>query len=179
MSTTVARIAGITSSGIFAGYTWALSDAAVAAILAAHDEKTMARQWRIQFIRGFIVSVPSTIINLLSWTLLAYRAPSSSLARTLFTTAALTTGSGTVFAWTFLRAVNGALSIRSSKLAGPWTGTWKIPLTYSFKEQAARKLEERLSTMELVQKWRNFNLLRSVILIAGMVVGAWGLVLES
>lgn len=69
----VARVTSIASSGIFAGkeqiygcmisytnlvmqgYTWSLSDAAVPAILAAKDEVTMADQWRIQYVRGFIV----------------------------------------------------------------------------------------------------------------------------
>jgi hypothetical protein len=40
------------------GYTWSLSDAAVPAILEAKDEATMTHQWRIQYVRGFIVSVP-------------------------------------------------------------------------------------------------------------------------
>ncbi len=52
---TIAKIAGSTSSGIFAGYTWSLSDATIPSILAAEDETTQARQWRVQFIHGFLV----------------------------------------------------------------------------------------------------------------------------
>lgn len=52
---TLAKIAGPVSSGIFAGYTWSLSDATISSILAAKDEATKARQWRVQYIQGFLV----------------------------------------------------------------------------------------------------------------------------
>jgi len=173
----LARVMGIASSGIFAGYTWALSDAAVPAILAARDEATMAQQWRIQYIRGFILAIPATIINILSWGFLAYSAE-NALTRQIYTTAAVGTGSGTVFAWTALRHINGALSIRTDKVAGPWTGVGKLPLSYSRREQRSIAAEQKYSTVELVVKWRNYNLLRSVILIVGTFVGACGLGLD-
>ncbi|QDS75072.1 hypothetical protein FKW77_006751 [Venturia effusa] len=166
----VAKVTGIASSGIFAGYTWSLSDAAVPAILAAKDESTMANQWRIQYVRGFILAVPATIINILSWGILAYATKNQ-----LYTTAAITTGSGTVFAWTALRHINGALSIRSAKIAGPWTGIGHLPLTYSAKEKRSIDTEKKYSTAELVVKWKNYNLARSIILLVGTLIGAYAL----
>jgi hypothetical protein len=53
---TLAKFAAPVSSGIFAGYTWSLSDATIPSILAANDEATKARQWRVQYIQGFLVS---------------------------------------------------------------------------------------------------------------------------
>ncbi|KAE9976163.1 hypothetical protein EG327_008212 [Venturia inaequalis] len=170
----VAKVTGIASSGIFAGYTWALSDAAVPAILAAKDEVTMAKQWRIQYVRGFILAVPATIINIFSWGLLAYATKNSS-ARQLYVTAAITTGSGTVFAWTALRHINGALSIRSAKIAGPWTGFGSLPLTYSAKEKRSIDTENKYSTAELMVMWKNYNLARSVVLLVGTLIGAYAL----
>jgi hypothetical protein len=58
----IARVTGIASSGIFAGYTWALSDAAVPAILAAKGEATVVKQWRVQYIRGFFVRLPHAVL---------------------------------------------------------------------------------------------------------------------
>ncbi|TID15241.1 hypothetical protein E6O75_ATG08494 [Venturia nashicola] len=159
---------------IFSGYTWALSDAAVLAILTAKDESTMARQWRIQYVRGFLLAVPATIVNIISWGLLAY-ATNNSSARQLYTTAAITTGSGTIFAWTALRDINGALSIRSAKIAGPWTGVGNLPLTYSVKEKRSIDMAGKYSTTELVVKWKNYNLARSVILLVGTLIGAYAL----
>jgi hypothetical protein len=118
------------------------------------------------------IAAPCTAMNLLSWAYLAYQRPQ---ARPYLILAALGTGSGTVFAWTFLRAINGALSIRAQKLAGDWEGHFTIPLTYSSKEKRSMDLEKRLSTDELVQKWNRLNLIRSLVLIAGTVVGAAGL----
>jgi len=172
---TLAKAAGPISSGIFAGYTWSLSDAAIPAVLSAADEATKARQWRIQYLRGFLFSVPCTIINIASWAYLALNAPESSLSQTLFIIAAVGTGSGTAFAWTFLRATNGALSIRSEKLAGSWEGPFTVPLTYSRNEKGAKGLEKKLSTEELVQRWSDWNTLRSAVLIAGTIAGSVGL----
>jgi hypothetical protein len=72
------------------GYTLSLSDAAVPAILVA-PEAMMVQQWRIQYLRGFMVrslglllsvylntnchsqiAIPATIVNILSWGTLAY-----------------------------------------------------------------------------------------------------------
>lgn len=41
------------------GYTWALSHAAVPAILFAPDEPLQAKQWRYQYLMGFYVSSPT------------------------------------------------------------------------------------------------------------------------
>lgn len=94
-------------------------------------------------------------------------------------TAAITTGSGTVFAWTALRHLNGALSIRSAKIAGPWTGIGALPLTYSSKEKRSIDTEQKYSTAELVVKWKDYNLARSAILLVGTLIGAYALAIES
>jgi hypothetical protein len=108
---------------------------------------------------------------------LAYAAPPSSLVRQLFTTAAVTTGSGTVFAWTFLRTLNGALSIRHEKLTG--RPSKEIAMTYSNKEKRSMALEARQSTTGLLRSWMNYNQVRGVILIAGTIVGSMALALDS
>jgi Domain of unknown function (DUF1772) len=95
----------------------------------------------------------------------------------LYIVAALTTGSGTVFAWTALRAVNGALSIKSRRLAGPDNGS--IALTYSLKEEGAMNLEKAKSARELMTMWMNYNEVRSLILIFGTLVGAYALALDQ
>ncbi|KAF2664466.1 hypothetical protein BT63DRAFT_90213 [Microthyrium microscopicum] len=171
--TSLAKVAGISSSGIFAGYTWALSDAAMPAIIAASDEVTVARQWRIQYLKGFLIAMPATVINILSWSYLAY-ITSDTFARQLFVTAAVTTGSGTVFAWTALRYINGALAIKADKSAGPQQS---IALNYSRKESGTKNLEAGHSTQELAAKWKQYNAFRSVILLLGTVVGAYALAL--
>jgi hypothetical protein len=81
-----------------------------------------------------------------------------------------------VFAWTALRAVNGALAIKSRKLAGPDNGS--IALTYSLKENAAMELEGKKSPRELMTMWMNYNAVRSFILVFGTVVGAYALALD-
>lgn len=112
-------------------------------------------------------------MNLASWLYLAAMAPSD--IRWLFFLAAFGSGTGTVFAWTFLRATNGALSNRSHKLAGEWPGFFKIPLTYSNREKRSIALEKRENTEQLVQRWGWLNLVRSSVLIGGTVFGAVGL----
>jgi hypothetical protein len=189
---TLAKIAGPISSGIFAGYTWALSDATIPSILAAKDDATRARQWRVQYIQGFLVcilaiplyhvansfpkiAVPCTATNLFSWLYLA--ALSSSSTRLLFILAAIGSGTGTVFAWTFLRATNGALSNRSNELAGEWPGFFKIPLTYSNTEKRSLDLGKNENTEQLIQRWGRLNFYRSLVLIAGTCFGVVGLAL--
>jgi hypothetical protein len=90
--------------------------------------------------------------------------------------AAVGTGSGTVFAWTALRHINGGLSLRSEKLIGSAPKT--IALTYSKNEKRSRAAEKKYTTVELVTMWMNYNNIRSLILIAGTVVGALGLALD-
>jgi hypothetical protein len=91
----------------------------------------------------------------------------------------VTTGSGTVFAWTALRATNGALGIRADKLAGKSAVSNSLPLTYSKKEAWTRQVEANYSTTELLEKWRKFNFIRAVILMFGTVIGAYALVYET
>jgi len=91
--------------------------------------------------------------------------------------AALTTGSGTVFAWTALRAVNGALAIKARKLAGPDNDS--VALTYSLKEKASITLEGKKSAKELMVMWMNYNEIRSVILLAGTIIGAYALAMDD
>ncbi|KAF2431962.1 hypothetical protein EJ08DRAFT_732721 [Tothia fuscella] len=177
LATTVTRIAGIASSGIFAGYTLALSDAAVPAILVAKDEVTLAQQWRVQYLKGFTIAIPATIINILSWGFLAYTSHnfSNPLPMQLFTTAAITTGSGTVFAWTALRHINGALSIRTEKLAGPGTTGQHMAMTYSKNEKWSKETEAKYETRELIMLWERYNRYRAWILVVGTIVGGVGL----
>src|SRR3978361_855585 len=93
----------------------------------------------------------------------------------LFITALVTTGSGTVFAWTALRHINGALSIRADKLAGPNN---HIALHYSRNEVASKRAEARYTTEELVTKWKNYNMFRACVLLFGTIIGAYALSIE-
>jgi hypothetical protein len=90
----------------------------------------------------------------------------------------VTTGSGTVFAWTALRYVNGALAIRADKLAGS-QGFSGIALTYSRNEKWSKQTEAKYSTADLVVKWKKYNQARAMILMIGTVIGAWGLALQA
>jgi hypothetical protein len=99
----------------------------------------------------------------------------SALPTKLYTTAAITTGSGTVFAWTFLRYINGALSIRTEKLAGPGTTGNHVAMTYSRNERRSKRTEEKYDTRELLGLWERYNRYRAIILCVGTLVGAWGL----
>jgi hypothetical protein len=76
LATTAAKIFGVSSSGVFAGevklqeyfnfssnhhfligYTLSLSHAAIPAIMVA-PETVMLQQWRVQYLRGFMVKDP-------------------------------------------------------------------------------------------------------------------------
>jgi len=179
----LAKIAGIVSSGFFAGFTWTLSSATLPTILAADLSKEsiteldglMLGQWRLQYLKGFKVSIPTTIINLLSWSILAFTSSDHFLQK-LYVTAAVATGSGTVFAWTALRAVNGALALKARKHAGPDNDS--IALTYSLKERTSINLEKEKSPKELMVMWMNYNEVRSLILLVGTIIGAFALALD-
>jgi hypothetical protein len=99
----------------------------------------------------------------------------TALPTQLFTTAAVTTGSGTVFAWTFLRYINGALAIRTEKLAGKGETGDHIAMRYSRNEKWSKWTEEKYSTRELLGLWERYNRYRAIILCIGTVLGAWGL----
>ena len=102
-------------------------------------------------------------------------APASSLARTLFVLAALSTASGVPYALTFLRRTNGALSRRADKLAGPGSGA--LALTYAFNEKRSIVREKKWSTKEMVLRWKWHNEVRTAILTLGLMLGAWGMAL--
>jgi len=111
--------------------------------------------------------------------MLWFKTAEQSLQRQLFFTAAVTTGSGTVFAWTALRQLNGALAIRSEKILGPYTGKFTTPMTYSRNEQRSQQAEKQFSTRDLVAKWKDYNYYRSAILITGTVIGALGIAMNE
>jgi hypothetical protein len=121
------------------------------------------------------LAVPCTATNLASWLYLAKTMGPDT--RLLFILAAIGSGTGTAFAWTFLRATNGALSIRSQNLAGDWPGFFTIPLTYSNREKRSIALEKKETTDQLVQRWGRLNFIRSLVLIAGTIFGIIGLAL--
>ena len=54
-----------------------------------------------------------------------------------------------------------------------------MPLSYSLREKRSIATEQKYSTHDLVVKWKDYNLVRSVILIVGTIVGAYALGLES
>ena len=110
---------------------------------------------------------------------MALKTAGQSLQRQLFITAAVTTGSGTVFAWTALRQINGALAIRSEKILGPYTGKFTMPMTYSRNEPRSQQAEKQFSTRDLVAKWKDYNYYRSAILITGTIIGAFGIAMNE
>lgn len=48
-----------------------------------------------------------------------------------------------------------------------------MPLTYSAKEKRSIEMEAKYSTADLVLKWKNYNMVRSVILLVGTLIGAY------
>ncbi|KAJ9610440.1 hypothetical protein H2200_005217 [Cladophialophora chaetospira] len=209
-SLAVAKVLGLTSSGIFAGtyfipirYTWALSHAAVPAILFAPEE-LQAKQWRYQYLMGFYVSCrtleigetrtnaglmclrhgkisrPMCIVNGLSFGYLAYHSPESSLIRTLYILAALTSASGVPYALTLLRRTNGALSRKANRFAGPGPKNGQIvALTYAFNEGRSIERDQRMGTAETVERWSWHNYIRTWVLVLGTMVGALAVALDG
>jgi len=102
--------------------------------------------------------------------------------RWLYIFAALATASGVPWALTLLRRTNGALSIRSKRLAGtydsPAAKSWGQPMciTYASHEKPSIERESQdanyRDTRALVGRWRWHNDLRTALLIAGTLVGA-------
>ncbi len=84
--------------------------------------------------------------------------------------AAATTASGVPYALTFLRRTNGALSIRSDRLAGPGNGA--LALTYSRDEGRSVAREKTWTTVELVRRWQWHNNVRTTVLVLGTLVAA-------
>ncbi|KAI1618362.1 hypothetical protein EDD36DRAFT_29373 [Exophiala viscosa] len=174
--TILAKAAGLASSGVFAGYTWALSHAAVPIILLA-PEALLAKQWREQYLCGFYISRPLCLINGLSFGYLAYLHDESTLLRYLYVIAAITNASGVPYALTFLRRTNGALARRAHRLAGP--GINVMALTYAFNEKRSVELDAKYSTVELVRRWQWHNSVRTAVLILGTIVGAAAVAMDS
>jgi hypothetical protein len=52
-------------------------------------------------------------------------------------------------------------------------------MTYSRTERASQQAEKQFSTKDLVEKWKEYNYWRSGILIAGTIIGAYALALET
>ncbi|KIW56428.1 hypothetical protein, variant [Exophiala xenobiotica] len=175
-SIVLAKVAGLTSSGIFAGYTWALSHAAVPAILFA-PEALVANQWREIYLDGFYVSRPLCLLNALSFGYLAYHAP-EPLLTSLYTLAAAFNASGVPYALTFLRRTNGALSRRADRLAGPGNGA--MALTYAFNEKRSVERDRKFgSTADLVRRWQWHNSVRTAVLVVGTLVGAVAVAMDG
>lgn len=134
----------------------------------------MCHQWSELGLSGIFRSVGHFVY----WEcLLIISAPSSSPARALYVIAALLTASGVPYALTFLRRTNGALSIRSEKLAGPGNGA--LALTYAFNEKRSIDREKAWSTKELALRWKWHNEVRTAILTLGTMLGAWGLGIDK
>jgi hypothetical protein len=84
-----------------------------------------------------------------------------------------------MFAWTALRQINGALTIRSEKILGPYSGKFTKPMTYSRNEPRSQQAEKQFSTRDLISKWKDYNYYRSFILIIGTVIGALGIAMNE
>ncbi|ETI26150.1 hypothetical protein G647_02927 [Cladophialophora carrionii CBS 160.54] len=208
--TAIAKVLGLTSSGIFAadvissahrhtrarlanlrynqadghvfmfpGYTWALSHAAVPAILFA-SEDLQAKQWRYQYLMGYYISRPMCIVNGLSFGYLAYQATESSFLRTLYILAAVTSASGVPYALTFLRRTNGALSRKAHRLAGPGPNNGQVmALRYAFDERRSVDRDQRMGTAETIERWSWHNYVRTWVLVLGTIVGAMAVALDG
>lgn len=159
-----------------AGYTWALSHAAVPCIISA-PEDVLAAAWRTQYLRGFYISRPLCALNALSFGYLA-RQTTSDAVRYLHIVAAVLSASGVPYALTFLRRTNGALSIRAKKIAGDGEDPTAIALTYARHENRSIDREGAWSTVELVRRWQWHNSIRTAVLVAGTVIGAVALALD-
>jgi len=190
------------------GYTWALSRAAVPAIVdyGSNDEAILLAQWRHQYVDGAAFSRPCCVVNAISFGYLAYQGQSSSAIRhpcrsqlalasissnrsafplhLLYVVAALATASGVPWALTALRRTNGALSIRTKRLSGSYKNSNSQPLciTYASGERASFDREGKdpkfRTSKALVNRWRWHNDLRTALLVCGTVIGAIAVVLD-
>lgn len=167
----------MTSAGIFTGYTWALSHAAVPTVLHA-KEPLLSDQWRTQYLAGFYISRPLCVLNGLTFGYLAYTAPLGSPGRTLYFLAALISSSGVPYALTLLRRTNGALSLRAHKLAGRHRDD-PIALTYARGDMGAVAMEKDWETKEMIERWRWHNNVRTAILLLGTALGGLGVGLSK
>ena len=190
------------------GYTWALSRATVPAIIeyGSGDEKTMLAQWRYQFVDGAAFSRPCCLVNAVSFGYLAYHgkfilickflimtfmvAPDVTVfgmtsIRSLYILAAVSSASGVPWALTALRRTNGALSIRSKRLAGLFTASPSsepMCITYASNEKGSLDREGKdpkyKTSKTLINRWKWHNNLRTVLLILGTIAGALAVSLD-
>jgi hypothetical protein len=167
----------MTSAGVFAGYTWALSHAAIPTVLHANDP-ILSEQWRTQYLAGFYISRPLCVLNGLTFSYLAYTAPVASPERTLYFLAALLSSSGVPYALTLLRRTNGALSLRAHKVAGKHRDD-PIALTYARGDAGAMEREREWTTREMAERWKWHNNFRTGILLLGTLLGGLGVGLSK
>lgn len=106
--------------------------------------------------------------------------------RLLYIVAAISSAAGVPWALTALRRTNGALSIRSKRLAGLFTGeigSEPLCITYASTEKAALRREgedgKYKTTEALIRRWKWHNDLRTVLLIFGAVAGALAVALDQ
>lgn len=159
----------LTWTGVLAGYAWALSHAAIPAILYASDP-LLSRQWRRQYLAAFYISRPLCILNFVSFGYLCYSSLAESLERTLYGLAGLLSSSGMTYALTFLRRTNGALSLGADKVVGRHRVD-PLALTYARGEKGSVKREKGWKTEEMVKRWRWHNNVRTAMLMLGTLLG--------
>src|SRR3569833_87234 len=110
-------------------------------------------------------------------------APPSSLLRTLYTIAAVFSSSGVPYALTFLRRTNGALSIRSKSVLGPFGGSDGQPIALTYANNDSGSIERERSpawpSRRLIEHWTWHNNIRSFFLVLGTVVGASDVVMSD
>lgn len=105
--------------------------------------------------------------------------------QTLYIIAAIGSASGVPWALTALRRTNGALSIRSKRLVGPYNGASIQPICITYanhhKPAIARESDDPKykSAKALINRWKWHNDLRTALLIFGTVIGVVAVVLHK
>ncbi len=109
----------------------------------------------------------------------------SYLLRALYAVAAAFNASGVLYALTFLRRTNGALSIRSRRMLGPLGGNaaaaiQPVALTYASSDAGSIEREKSLewTTRRLIERWWWHNNIRTAVLVVGTLVGAYAVTLD-
>ncbi|KIX01621.1 uncharacterized protein Z518_09347 [Rhinocladiella mackenziei CBS 650.93] len=167
----LAKVFGLTSAGVFAGM---VSPSQISRPLCAMNALSFGYLAH-RGLESSHLSSAEDIQYLQSLTDLIPALP-ASLVRFLYIAAAVSTASGVPYALTFLRRTNGALSIRSEKLAGPGNGV--MALTYAFNEKRSIDREKKMSTVELVRRWQWHNSIRTVVLVVGTILGAMAVAMD-
>lgn len=166
----------------------------------------MLAQWRYQYVDGAAFSRPCCLVNAVSFGYLAYHGKfvlcaevpvlTSMIAadvtisgiisiRLLYILAALSSASGVPWALTALRRTNGALSIRSKRLAGLFTSSPSsepMCITYASTEKGSLDREgkdpEYKTSKALINRWKWHNDLRTGLLIFGTIAGALAVTMD-